>query len=111
MIDKTNDISIANTTLDMIPKKAFEEYQSWVHLDHLSPSAALDKFMEKHQCLNPDSAIVIHLIKYAYPEIDTSRNNFTFKIHDSGYPYVQENLNDKGFDELVEEMRSLSDGW
>jgi len=92
-------------------KESFEKYKDWVVKDKLSPSAALRKFMEENQCPNPGSSITIRLIEFTYPEIDISRNNFTFKIHDSGYPYSEDELNDKSFNCLVEEMRSLPPGW
>jgi len=111
MNDESNLTSISSTHLDSIPKEAFENYKSWVVNDKLSPSAALHKFMDENQCPNPDSSITIRLIEFTYPEIDISRNNFTFKIHDSGYPNTKSELNDKSFDELVEEMRFLPPGW
>ena len=64
--------------------------------------------MEKYKCQNPDSSIVIELIRHTYPNIDISDRNFTFKIHDSGYPSVQVNMKDDGFDDLVNEMRAFA---
>ncbi len=110
MNDESNLISISNTHLDNIPKESFDNYKEWVIKDKLAPSSALHKFMNENQCPNPDSSITIRLIEYTYPEIDISRNNFTFKIHDSGYPYSDQELNDKQFDELIEEMRTLPPG-
>jgi len=111
MKDKSNPVSISNTHLESIPVESFEKYKDWVVIDKLSPSVALHKFMDENQCPNPDSSITIRLIEFAYPEIDISRNNFTFKIQDSGYPYTKKELNDDSFDELVEEMRTLPSGW
>jgi len=110
MNDKSNLVSISSTHLDSISKESFDDYKEWIINDELSPSAALNKFINKNQCPNPDSSITIRLIEYTYPEIDISRNNFTFKIHDSGYPYTKQELTDKQFDELVEEMRTLPPG-
>lgn len=107
MVKKTNLIVISNTSIEKIPEEVFSEYKNWVLKDGLAPSVALNKFMNEYQCPNPDSSIVIHLIEFTYPEVDISRNNFTYKIHDSGYPHVQKELNDSGFDKLVEEMRTL----
>jgi len=111
MKDKSNLVSISNTHLDSISIESFEKYKDWVINDKLSPSAALHKFMDESQCPNPDSSITIRLVEFTYPEIDISRNNFTFKIHDSGYPFTKKELGDNDFDALVEEMRTLPPGW
>jgi len=110
MKNKSSPISLSSSHIDSIPKESFEKYKSWVNTDKLSPSAALHKFMTEYQCPNPDSSIIIRLIEFTFPEVDISRNNFTFKIHDSGYPTIEKGLDDNGFDELVEEMRTLPPG-
>jgi len=107
MPNKSSPISISSSHIDSIPKKSFGKYKVWVVNDKLSPSAALHKFMTENQCPNPDSSIIIRLIEFTLPEVDISRNSFTFKIHDSGYPTIEEELSDNGFDALVEEMRTL----
>ena len=107
MTDKPDLISISTTPISKVPKESFEEYKHWVLSDGLKPSAALREFMDAYNCPNPDSSITIRLVEFTYPEIDISRNSFTFKIHDSGYPYIQGQLSDNDFDELIEAMLSL----
>ncbi|MFK5948227.1 MAG: hypothetical protein QM500_05615 [Methylococcales bacterium] len=96
--------------LGKLPRKAYDDFKNFVLKDKLKPSTALYKIMEKHEIHRLDSSNIFHLIELTYPEIDISRNNFTFKIHDSGYSYTVQELNDKQFDELVEEMRTLPPG-
>jgi len=107
MPDNADIVILSTTPVANIPKESFEDFKRWVLVEGLKPSAALHKFMEKYNCPNPDSSITIRFIEYVYPEIDISRNSFTFRIHDSGYPYVQKIMNDDDFDGLVEEMRNL----
>lgn len=107
MSDKADIVVLSTTPLSSIPSEAFEDFRRWVLTDGLTPSAALRKFMEKYACPNPDSLILIRFVEFTYPEIDISRNSFTFKIHDSGYPHVQKIINDVEFNKLVEEMRTL----
>ena len=106
-----NITSIASTTLADLPEDILDIYKSWILNRNLSPSSALNMLMSEYRCPNPDSSVIIRLIEYTYPEIDISRNNFTFKISDSEYPYIKNNMSDMDFDELVREMRSLEPGW
>ncbi|MBI3562622.1 MAG: hypothetical protein HY080_12995 [Gammaproteobacteria bacterium] len=110
MTHDSNLICISTTPINKIPKESFDDFKHWVLADGLKPSVALRKLMEKYSCPNPDSSITIRLVEFAYPEIDISRNSFTFKIHGSGYPYIQEDINDDDFDKLIEEMRLLPPG-
>lgn len=110
-MNKSNVTVIASTPISKVPKESFEEYKRWVLDEGLSPSAALHKYMDKYNCPNPNASITIRLIEFTYPQIDISRNNFTFKIQDSGYPFVQEQMKDADFDNLIQEMLTLPSGW
>ncbi len=109
MTNKPNLVLITTTPITQVPRESFDEFKHWVLVDGLKPSAALRKFMDKYQCPKPDSSIPIELIKYTYPDFDISSKSFTFKIHDSGYPYILTDFNDNDFDQLIQEI--LLSGW
>lgn len=107
MPDNADILVLTPTPLSNVAQEAFDDFRRWVLTDGLKPSAALHKFMDKYACSNPDSLMPIRFVEFTYPDIDISRNSFTFKVHDSGYPRVKKEMNDGDFDKLVEEMRTL----
>jgi len=107
MRDKPHLILIDMEPLDKLPRESYDAFKELILGHCLKPSIALHKIMEKYKCDRIDTSSIIHLVEHAYPEIDISRNSFTFKINDSGYPNTKMELNNDGFDELVEEMRTL----
>lgn len=107
-MSETPDLTLIDMTpLDSLEIESFDVFKNLILIDKLKPSVALRKVMDEYNCSEIHGMTVIRLIEFTYPELDITQNNFTFKIHDSGYPRVQVELDDEGFDKLVEETRIL----
>lgn len=112
MVDKPDLTAFTTSPITELPIESAQDFKHWVLVDGLKPSAALRKLMDKYNCPNPDPSVVIQLVELTYPNVDVSRQNFTFKIVDSRYPNSDSaQFNDEDFDRAVEELISLPPGW
>jgi len=108
MTNKPNLTLIDMKPLDDLPKEAYGDFKEFILGGCLKPSVALRKVMEKYECNEVHVTSVVHLLEYAYPDIDIGRQGFRFKIVDSAYPNSDpQQFSDNDFDDGIEELLSL----
>ncbi len=112
MTDRPNLTLITTTPITQLPEESAHDFKRWVLEDGLKPSVALRKLMEKYNCPTPDTSVPIQLLELTYPNMDTARRGFRFKVVDSAYPTSDPaQFSDQDFDAGVEELLALAPGW
>ncbi len=109
----TPKLTLINTApMTKLPQESASDFKRWVLEDGMKPSAALRLLMEKYQCNKLDPYVPIELLQITYPELDTARRGFGFRIIDSAYPASDTaQFSDNDFDDGIAELLSLPPGW
>ena len=108
MSDKPDLTLIKTTPINKLPKQSFDDFKRWIMQDGLKSSVAIRQFMETFSCPDLHVTTVVHLLEYAYPNLDLGRRGFRFRIVDSAYPNSDpKQFSDDDFDQGIEELLSL----
>ena len=103
---------ITTTPITNLPKESLSAFKHCVLDKGIKPSAALRKLMEVYNCPTPDPSVPVQLVELTYPNFDSARQDFRFRIVDSAYPNSDPNqFSDRDFDEDIEELLKLPPGW
>jgi len=107
MTDKPDLTLIDMEPLDQLPKEAYSDFKNLVLDNSFKPSKALYSIMDKYNCDNVHVLSVVHLLEYAYPELDINLQGFKSRLIDAAYPENQNRFSDDDFDAGIAELLSL----